>query len=352
MTADGGRSRIIDCGLGIRCAGDVIWMASYCPQWFVAMGKGPTLPLLQGRQPRSSATLNMAKLDITWDIAASTASWKSGRISDAEPLAVTASCSPRPTCRHASLHEGCAPPLDSRFAKIRSATCSPGEDGNRRCRPSGPGRTPMPFRSPVATTAPSACSAAWRQFRAWSCWIFPRRSINCSCSPARAHAVRPGLPRQSAAERFTGSDAAAISRMRVGQHWSSSAASRLYRQAGRRTLGLGPLFRVRGAAHRTGSVLERRRPHRCGELPSPHRPPSRVELEGEGGHAARPHARPRDAMCAAAKLCWRSKRPRRPVVAKTLSPPSAFAVSIRRDQQHPEPGHARDRCARRRPCCT
>ena len=21
--------------------GDVIWMASYCPQWFVAMGKGP-----------------------------------------------------------------------------------------------------------------------------------------------------------------------------------------------------------------------------------------------------------------------------------------------------------------------
>ena len=23
------------------CAGDVIWMASYCPQWFVAMGKQP-----------------------------------------------------------------------------------------------------------------------------------------------------------------------------------------------------------------------------------------------------------------------------------------------------------------------
>ena len=22
-------------------AGDVIWMASYCPQWFVAMGKTP-----------------------------------------------------------------------------------------------------------------------------------------------------------------------------------------------------------------------------------------------------------------------------------------------------------------------
>ena len=22
--------------------GDVIWMASYCPQWFVAMGKGPS----------------------------------------------------------------------------------------------------------------------------------------------------------------------------------------------------------------------------------------------------------------------------------------------------------------------
>ena len=21
--------------------GDVIWMAPYCPQWFVAMGKGP-----------------------------------------------------------------------------------------------------------------------------------------------------------------------------------------------------------------------------------------------------------------------------------------------------------------------
>ena len=33
--------------------GDVIWMAPFCPQWFVAMGKEPrALPLLQGREPR------------------------------------------------------------------------------------------------------------------------------------------------------------------------------------------------------------------------------------------------------------------------------------------------------------
>ena len=33
---------------------DVIWMAPYCPQWFVAMGKSPVaLSLLQRRQPRS-----------------------------------------------------------------------------------------------------------------------------------------------------------------------------------------------------------------------------------------------------------------------------------------------------------
>ncbi len=31
--------------------GDVIWMAPFCPQWFVAMGKTPApLPLLQGRE--------------------------------------------------------------------------------------------------------------------------------------------------------------------------------------------------------------------------------------------------------------------------------------------------------------
>lgn len=32
--------RLEDCWYPV-CAGDVIWMASYCPQWFVAVGKSP-----------------------------------------------------------------------------------------------------------------------------------------------------------------------------------------------------------------------------------------------------------------------------------------------------------------------
>jgi (S)-ureidoglycine aminohydrolase len=37
-------------------AGDVIWMASYCPQWFVAMGKGPARYLYYKDVNRDSLT--------------------------------------------------------------------------------------------------------------------------------------------------------------------------------------------------------------------------------------------------------------------------------------------------------
>jgi len=43
-------------------AGDVIWMASYCPQWFVAMGKTPRqLYLLQGCEPLSAMKAPLPK---------------------------------------------------------------------------------------------------------------------------------------------------------------------------------------------------------------------------------------------------------------------------------------------------
>jgi len=54
MLEGGGTYRLGDSGYGVR-AGDFIWMAPYCPQWFVAEGDGPAKYLIYkdwNRRPR------------------------------------------------------------------------------------------------------------------------------------------------------------------------------------------------------------------------------------------------------------------------------------------------------------
>jgi (S)-ureidoglycine aminohydrolase len=57
MVEGQGVYRLGDCWYPVQ-KGDAIWMASYCPQWFVAMGKSPARYLYYkdvNRDPLSSS---------------------------------------------------------------------------------------------------------------------------------------------------------------------------------------------------------------------------------------------------------------------------------------------------------
>ncbi len=123
--------------------GDVIWMAPFCPQWFVAMGKGPSVvPLLQGREPRpDGGERHDVPAPPGWTSTGSSAELdRLARKSDAPAPAVTRVVyTDADLAARAYIKDLCAEP-GCRFAKTRSATRSrAGKASGPTCLPVGTG---------------------------------------------------------------------------------------------------------------------------------------------------------------------------------------------------------------------
>ena len=183
-------------------AGDAIWIAPYCPQWFIAAGPGPARYIyykdvnrLAGmiasrhRQPRASRS----EIDELARVLRSAGARRDARavLGDRPARArVAARALSRGRPRH---------PRGRRRQHLRAL----GRRATTRRPPSPPARTSTPFPTPAATTAWSACSAALEAIRALQRAGLTPRAIDRArgVHRGRADPLRHRLSRQPAAER-------------------------------------------------------------------------------------------------------------------------------------------------------
>ena len=171
--------------------GDAIWMALYCPQWFVAMGKGrpptsttrtstatrwgPTDERFDASRVRHRTRLT-SELDETRALARPNRPPSRGFVftrRTSRPARSSRHSAPRPGSRSVRT------PLGNTFARWE------GTDPELPAVGTGSHIDAIPHRG--GTTARSACSAGWRRSaRCKRAGFRPTRSIELLCSPARS----------------------------------------------------------------------------------------------------------------------------------------------------------------------
>ena len=274
-------------------AGDFIWMAPYCPQWFGALGKTPgEISHLQGLEPPSAGDQMTLDVDAPRSTHARTGDARRRSPTPPRPRS-RASSSPRPTCSaRACVKQLCAErrpqrPRGRRRQHLRplgqgvgSRSCPPSRTGSHIDAIPNAGRYDGTVGVLGGLEAIRALQrAGFRPRRSIELLLFTseeptRFGIGCLGSRLLAGALDPARAADSCA---TGK---ATPSTKSAPPPDSTARSPPC------ALPPATIAGVRRAAHRAGSAAGARAAFRSASSPPSPRPPAlRIEIEGEGGHA-------------------------------------------------------------------